>query len=85
MQTVKRCITGAILVALLAIGGVGFTVQSGSAPLGAVGQSNDLTLQKEARANEQEECVRAENRNCGWFSCYCEGPTTRECAGCGPS
>jgi len=62
MEAVKSCITGAILVALLAVGGVGFTVQSGSAPFGAVGQSNDLTLQKEARANKKQPCIRAENR-----------------------
>lgn len=84
MEIVRRAITGIVLVALLAVGGVGFTVQSNSAPFGAVGQSNVLTLQKEAHANKKEKCIRAENRTCGWFSCYCEGATTRECAGCGP-
>lgn len=81
MKLIKKSITGIVLGALLFIGGFGLTVQSNA---GATGASRSFAgaVQLHTEANAAK-CIRAENRNCGWFSCWCEGPTTRECAGCG--
>lgn len=80
MNLIKKSITGIVLGALLFVGGFGLTVQSNTGTTGISGSSaSALELHTEAYAGD---CIRAANRECGWFSCYCEGPTTRECEGC---
>jgi len=80
MKLLKKTITAVAIAAIFTVGSVGFTVQSGTSSVPALGTSTPVELQDEARAGD---CIRAERRECGWFSCWCEGPTTRECEGCG--
>lgn len=72
METIRRITTGLLLVALLAIGSFGFAAQSDSV-------LPPQTAHAEVQTNS--ECVYAANRDCGWFTCSCSGPTTSLCEG----
>lgn len=78
MNTLRKAITGIMLAALLAIGGLGFSAQS---------EAVEFTQEVQA-VQLDDDCICADYRNCGTFFCSCEGPTNSQCegdcSGCGP-
>lgn len=72
MDTLRKGITGIMLAALLAIGGLGFSAQS---------EAVEFTQEVQATAQVNAECTYGTEWDCGWFSCSCDGKTTRLCEG----
>lgn len=75
MQILRKITTGALMMALLAIGGFGFAAQSDSVQL--------PPKTAHAKVETSSTCIMAEERDCSFFGlwCSCEGLTTHFCQG----